>query len=403
VDAANVGDTIQVDGGTITGTGIYYENVIVDKTLNIVGEDSSTTTVVAWNPTDWECAFSLIANNIKISGFTVSSSDIGFEIFYANYCEISDNIVVSNNDGIFIRLESNYNLVTGNTITDNEYGIRCGHTNSPYSSYNVITKNDITSNEVGVEINGWNNEIYHNNFIGNSNHALCYKSSIWDDGYPSGGNYWDDYSGVDLFSGPNQDISGADRIGDTPYLIYTNNQDHYPFMEPNAWLNQLPVANAGSGQTVLIGEIVQFDGSSSSDPDGTITSYDWDFGDTNVGTGVSPTHSYNAEGTYTVTLTVMDDYGATDSDTVTITVITPEQATQNLITEVESLGLDAGIENSFVSKLQNAINSISNDRPSAEFQLGAFINEVNAQRGVSLTDTQADMLIGYAQWIIDNF
>jgi len=56
--------------------------------------------------------------------------------------------------------------------------------------------------------------------------------NIWDEGYPSGGNYWDDYDGVDNFNGPGQNMSGSDGIGDTLYFIDWNNQDNYPLMNP---------------------------------------------------------------------------------------------------------------------------------------------------------------------------
>jgi hypothetical protein len=61
--------------------------------------------------------------------------------------------------------------------------------------------------------------------------------NYWDDGYPSGGNYWSDYTGEDLFSGPNQSIPGSDGIGDIPRKIPAmlpeyENYDFYPFMEP---------------------------------------------------------------------------------------------------------------------------------------------------------------------------
>jgi hypothetical protein len=52
----------------------------------------------------------------------------------------------------------------------------------------------------------------------------------WDDGYPSGGNYWSDYAGADAFSGPDQDVPGSDNIGDTPYQISTGESDRYPHM-----------------------------------------------------------------------------------------------------------------------------------------------------------------------------
>jgi len=85
-------------------------------------------------------------------------------------------------------------------------------------------------------------------------------------------------------------------------------------------INELPVADAGPDQSVLVGETVNFDGSNSNDPDGDIVSYDWDFGDGNTGTGVSATHTYSTADTYTVTLTVTDNGGLTDTDTLTVIV-----------------------------------------------------------------------------------
>ncbi len=66
-----------------------------------------------------------------------------------------------------------------------------------------------------------------------------------------------------------------------------------------------------------------FDGSSSQDPDGTIVSYDWNFGDGNIGSGATISHAYAGPGTYTVTLVVADDDGASDSSSQTVTVGTP--------------------------------------------------------------------------------
>lgn len=85
-------------------------------------------------------------------------------------------------------------------------------------------------------------------------------------------------------------------------------------------VNDPPVADAGSNQSALVGETVNFDGSGSSDPDGTIVSYDWDFGDGNGGSGMTTTHDYATAGSYIATLTVTDDDGLIDEDQVTITV-----------------------------------------------------------------------------------
>jgi len=85
-------------------------------------------------------------------------------------------------------------------------------------------------------------------------------------------------------------------------------------------VNDPPVADAGPDQTVLVDEVVIFDGSRSSDIDGYITAYEWDFGDGTSGTGVTTTHAYGTAGTYTVILTVTDNGGLKDTDTAMVTV-----------------------------------------------------------------------------------
>jgi PKD repeat protein len=88
--------------------------------------------------------------------------------------------------------------------------------------------------------------------------------------------------------------------------------------------NQDPVA-AFTTQTT--GRSAVFDGTGSSDPDGTIASWSWNFGDGGTGTGDKPSHDYAADGVFPVTLTVTDNQGATASVTHDVSVSTAPPAT----------------------------------------------------------------------------
>jgi hypothetical protein len=70
--------------------------------------------------------------------------------------------------------------------------------------------------------------------MNNTNQVSTNSVNTWDNGYPSGGNYWSDYNGTDLYSGPGQNITGSDSIGDTPYVINANNRDRYPKVQASA-------------------------------------------------------------------------------------------------------------------------------------------------------------------------
>jgi PKD repeat protein len=99
------------------------------------------------------------------------------------------------------------------------------------------------------------------------------------------------------------------------------------FVIPAGNGNQPPVAAISATPISGLAPLtVSFNGSSSSDPDGTIASYAWDFGDSTGASGVTASHTYNTAGSYTARLRVTDDYGATASKTVVITVTAPTPA-----------------------------------------------------------------------------
>ncbi len=92
-------------------------------------------------------------------------------------------------------------------------------------------------------------------------------------------------------------------------------------------VNSPPSADANGPYTGYVGESLAFDGTASSDTDGAVVRFDWDFGDGTIveDAGAEPTHVYGAVGEYTVTLTVFDDAG--DSDSATSTAAIAERGT----------------------------------------------------------------------------
>ena len=220
IDNANDGDTVFVYNGT------YYENVIVNKTINLVGQDRRTTII---NANGKEDAVYISANSVNISCFTLANGgttheDAGIDI-HSNYNTIKNNNISLNRDRGIGLWSSNGNIITGNLFTKNSaINIYLYH-----SSNNSITKNTVAGiNSVYCVYLDFSNDnkIYHNNFINNTPHqATDYGgTNSWDNGYPNGGNFWDNYTGVDL---------NHDGIGDTPYNITGgSSQDRYPLMYP---------------------------------------------------------------------------------------------------------------------------------------------------------------------------
>ncbi|HET6978752.1 MAG TPA: LamG-like jellyroll fold domain-containing protein [Pyrinomonadaceae bacterium] len=96
--------------------------------------------------------------------------------------------------------------------------------------------------------------------------------------------------------------------------------------ESSAPSNQLPNTNAGGPYSVITATPLQFSGAASYDTDGSISTYAWNFGDGQSGTGVSPSHAYTASGVYTVTLTVTDNAGGSGNASTSVTVVSPPVA-----------------------------------------------------------------------------
>ena len=191
----------------------------------------------------------------NITGNTITNQEIGIELFGGRWANITENTMLNNNvSSLFVYYSDNSsissnicsnsnmsgavfaesgNMWIGNNVFSNNgyYGILTNDTHDM-----VIEGNDVTSDHLyGVYLgNSTDIRVFHNNFVGNDVQAVqdnC-TNIAWDDGYPSGGNYWSDYAGDDDHSGIDQDVPGADGIGDTPYMFDVGGVDRYPWMTP---------------------------------------------------------------------------------------------------------------------------------------------------------------------------
>jgi len=145
--------------------------------------------------------------NILVQNLNLTKNGQGVLLAYTSNCTLTKNYIVAHRyDGIDLFASFN-NSISGNSISRNQFGI--------YAQASS------------------NNRIFGNNLIGNTAH--CENSTnAWDDGYPSGGNYWSDYDGSDVYSGVYQNETGYDWIGDIPYVIDQNNADEYPLTQQSA-------------------------------------------------------------------------------------------------------------------------------------------------------------------------
>jgi parallel beta-helix repeat protein len=191
---------------------------------------------------------STVENNIALSSF------VGISSVYTEDSNFTGNLAAGNIYGMMMDFACHYNIIEDNDFSNNMLGMSLEYSTNNTVSYNSITRNSITGvlfflshfNNVtwnlisenavaGTNLTySTNNRIHHNDFIDNPEQANDDdNTNQWDDGYPSGGNFWSDYTGVDQMSGPNQDQPGSDGLGDTPYTIDSDSQDRYPLMEPS--------------------------------------------------------------------------------------------------------------------------------------------------------------------------
>jgi parallel beta-helix repeat protein len=325
IDAAQSGDTIQVSGGT------YYENIIITKNLTLAGEDKDTTIIDGGKNGHVIHAFGTSYNYIDVNlfGFTIQNAGkpglSNFDCIHFSYIHLGsiiNNKVMMGDQSDGIDLDHCNNItIDSNTILNNpNVGIHL-----TLAVWNTISENTIQSNLLyGIDISMSSN---HNTFFDNTfkkNGPQQVRDPLtnnWD--YNGRGNYWDDYTGVDL--------NPKDGIGDTPYSIPGGggNQDHYPLgffrNSPEAFIDSI------TPNPALFGESVSLQGHGFDPDGGTIIGYQWRTDDQQLSSQSTFSTSSLAVGTHTISFKVENDKELWSSEELSILTITaPPEHTKPL-------------------------------------------------------------------------
>jgi parallel beta-helix repeat protein len=187
------------------------------------------------------------ASNVTVKNLIVKNSVFGISLHKASNSMVINNTILGTGPavgnipvaqptgGIYV-VDGGSNIIKENNLVNNYVGIYFLE-----SQNNLIVRNNVVNCSNPFLLGGmaaivfWgasNNTIYHNNFINNPTQAYDgsfnspFSVNTWDNGYPSGGNYWSDYQSK-YHSATEIGNSG---IGNTPYVMDPNNTDRYPLV-----------------------------------------------------------------------------------------------------------------------------------------------------------------------------
>jgi len=319
------GDTISGNNITSNGNdGIYL--------------DCSNYTIISGNiiMNNDEGIYQSSSKGNKISSNTIKNNTRGIYLSSSTGNKISWNTISMNDLGIYLHSQSDGNTISKNYICNNTaYGVKFY-----YSKENIIDHNSITDNNntgVFIEIHSNDNKIYHNNFINNTNQAHDECDNTWDDGYPSGGNYWSDFDETSEGAYDNN----SDDIVDTPYNISGgNNQDRYPLIFLVNIENSPPSKPAkpsGEASGKYGSEYIYE--SSTTDADEDQVYYLWDWGDGTYSDWLGPynpeqtasaSHNWSKRGSYSIKVKARDTNQAESEWSDPLPITMPKNKAINL-------------------------------------------------------------------------
>jgi parallel beta-helix repeat protein len=244
--------------GIVNSTGITVKNVMISNNSYGVLFGYVTNSTIE-NVTVTNCGIRGIeifnSVSVIVTESVVTNCWEGIEVTVSNSTTLRRNLLTQNAYGIYLDTDDAYvsfnmainnthggilvggnnNILFGNTVANTTRSeVLTGGIVLQGGGNNLIVGNMITTNPNGIWV--WfaeGNVIYHNNFIKNRHHVSEYpqiSANTWDNGYPSGGNYWDDYNGTDFYSGFYQNETESDGIGDTRYTTDAGHVDRYPLM-----------------------------------------------------------------------------------------------------------------------------------------------------------------------------
>lgn len=249
-----------------SGWSNFHSGVVLSHVVNGQVENSVSTT-------NYSGIWLNYSAHIQVSNNQLFQNSIGpnFGVGALNLDWTNDTIVRNNNITNSIRyailVYASKNVsITGNTASQSGGIASIGVSIDASTNLTVVDNTISYSTHLGMLLDySTRVHVYHNNFVANYPNAqeIGGSGNSWDNGYPSGGNYWDDYwyyfLAEDNCSGPSQNIcTGPDGIGDIPYVLQTGQQDRYPLaVHDGAVLSVQAPSSVGRGKTVLINVTIQ--------------------------------------------------------------------------------------------------------------------------------------------------